>query len=284
MKLSELERKLADFIASDEDRAIGEEVAIRPELVGTPYFGKPILGCARADDPLFAQFKGNPNVIGRFLRLPDAWLPGARSVVSVFFPFSKQVRDSNRSADRWPSAAWLHARIEGQAFLEKAMRHVREWLESEGARVVIPALSQDFRLERDNREGPSPFVGNWSERHAAYIAGQGTFGLSKHLITPEGVCGRFGSVVTDAVFEVTPRAYAAPFEYCTSCGLCASRCPVGAISLERGKDDRVCNRFLDEVRDHCAPRYGCGKCQLNVPCECGIPRGRRLAEVTGVAP
>lgn len=273
MELSELQQRLVSFIESDEDRAIREEYATQPELVGIPYFDAPVVGCAQADDPLFALFKSDPDVIGSALRLPAEWLPDARSVVSIFFPFSKKIRDANRSPERWPSAAWLHARIEGQAFLEKVMRNVCEWFENQGLHVAVPAFSQDFRIDRESHEGPSPFVSNWSERHAAYIAGLGTFSLSKHLITSRGVCGRFGSVITDAVLEITPRPYSEPFERCTSCGACVSRCPVGAISMERGKDDHACNRFLGEIRERFAPRYGCGKCQLNVPCECGVPKG-----------
>ena len=39
------------------------------------------------------------------------------------------------------------------------------------------------------------FASTWSERHAAYASGLGTFGLSDGLITPRGQAMRCGSVV-----------------------------------------------------------------------------------------
>ena len=263
--LRDLNERLRGFVANDEDRCIRSDYAMKPELVGITYFDDPLVACASANDPLFARFKATPDILGDSLRLPSEWLDEAKSVISIFFPFSQRIRASNQKDSRWPSDEWLHSRVEGQAFLEKAMRQVRRWLEEAGARGVIPSLSPDFRVNRDS--GAHPFVSNWSERHAAYVAGLGTFGLSKHLITPRGVCGRFGSVITDAEFTPTPRNYKEPFEYCSFCGACVRRCPVNAISIEKGKDNRACNAFLNEIKERCAPRYGCGKCQVGVPCE-----------------
>jgi len=79
------------------------------------------------------------------------------------------------------------------------------------------------------------------------------------------------SVITDAPFPATPRPYSEPYEYCTFCGACAHRCPVDAISAERGKDIVLCSDYIDHTEIAYAPRYGCGKCQLSVPCETGIP-------------
>ena len=95
------------------------------------------------------------------------------------------------------------------------------------------------RLER----GEPAYASTWSERHAAYVAGLGTFSLSKHLITEKGLCGRFGSVITDAPLEVTPRPYTDPYEYCTFCGACVPRCPARAISVEKGKTIKVCAKY-----------------------------------------
>ncbi|MDR2480411.1 MAG: 4Fe-4S binding protein [Treponema sp.] len=61
------------------------------------------------------------------------------------------------------------------------------------------------------------------------------------------------------------------YECCIRCGSCVSNCPVRAISLERGKDHPPCSAFLERTREQCKPRYGCGKCQVQVPCESGVP-------------
>ena len=131
------------------------------------------------------------------------------------------------------------------------------------------------------------FSSNWSERHVAYAAGLGTFGLSRGLITEKGMAGRFGSVVTNAVFPRTERKYSDPFAYCTMCGACQRRCPVGAIDKSRGfalgKDQLICGPY---VKGNSLPphgpngivRYGCGKCQVRVPCEHAIPTGSKRPE------
>ena len=104
------------------------------------------------------------------------------------------------------------------------------------------------------------------------VAGLGTFGLSVHLITAKGVSGRIGSIITDAEIEPTPRLYGDDvYAYCISCGACAAMCPVDALDLKTGKDFQTCWEYLEETKIRFKPRYGCGKCQLTVPCEKGIP-------------
>ena len=67
------------------------------------------------------------------------------------------------------------------------------------------------------------------------------------------------------------RDYSDIYEYCTMCGVCIDRCPACAISFDEGKKSMLCSNFLDKVRAKHNPRYGCGKCQVSVPCESAIP-------------
>ena len=274
MTLLELERQLAAFVAEEPGNRIEESYALRPEYVGTQIYEAPLIGCAAASDPLFAYMKERADIYGPTLRLPEEWLPGAVSVVSFFLPFSKAVRDSNRCDLSRPSDIWLHARVEGQAFLNQVATCLAELLRQAGGQVVIPAIDPAFSVIRDPSRadrGEPPYVSNWSERHAAFVAGLGTFSLSKHLITEKGVSGRFGSIITDLPLSVTPRPYTDPFEYCTFCGACRKRCAVNAIGpLE--KDNRICSDFQRQMLERFAPRHGCGKCQLNVPCETCRPK------------
>lgn len=115
------------------------------------------------------------------------------------------------------------------------------------------------------------FGSNWSERHAAYVCGLGTFGLSKGLITEKGMAGRFASIIIDTEMIPDKRAYAGIYDYCTMCGACVRRCPAGAISKENGKNHNICNEWLQKMGKKYAPRYGCGLCQTKVPCESRIP-------------
>lgn len=277
MILNNLSERLGRFVEESAENSIQAEYAIHPQIVGIPYYDAPLLGCAAADDPIFTQLKNDPKAYGALLKLPEEWLTGAKSVISFFLPYSREVRDSNREDLNTISDVWLHARIEGQAFLIKTCLQLASFLEAEGYRTVIPAISKEFAVNRDPERaerGEPLFISNWSERHAAFAAGLGTFGLSKHIITEKGVCGRFGSIITDAAIDTTERNYVQPYEYCSFCGACAHRCPVNAISPERGKNNQVCSDFVDETGRRYAPRYGCGKCQLSVPCEFGIPKGK----------
>ena len=84
MTLAELREKLTQAVLDSPDNAVMAEYALRPELVGTPYYGGPLVGCAAADDPLFVQFKADPKIYGSALRLPEEWLPGAKSCLLLF--------------------------------------------------------------------------------------------------------------------------------------------------------------------------------------------------------
>ena len=272
MELQELRERITALTLTDSANRLDTAIALRPELAGLRFFAPPLVGCAAADDPIFAQMQSDPKIIGDVFRTPQEWLPGAKSVISLFFPKTETVRRSNYEGPE-PSAEWLHARIEGQEFLKYAIQTLKRWLEEAGYQAVVPLYTPDFtiRFNADDPELPA-VASSWSERHVAFAAGLGTFGLAKNLITEKGDAGRITSLVTDAEFPPTLRRYTDPYEYCTFCGACARRCPVGAISPERGKDVFSCKAHVEKQKLLYAPRYGCAKCQLRVPCETGIPK------------
>ena len=195
-------------------------------------------------------------------------------MISLFFPITKEIRDSNAREQELASLPWLYARIEGQAFIGRYMQAFAEKLRGSGAAACVPQADPRWQSVK-NGEGiegydemtPETFGSSWSERHAAYVCGLGTFGLSKGLITKRGIAGRFASVVTDLAFEADPRPYTGVYDYCIQCGACAVRCPVGAIDTVKGKDHIICSQCLDRSRELFRPRYGCGLCQTGVPCE-----------------
>ena len=107
------------------------------------------------------------------------------------------------------------------------------------------------------------------------------------LITPLGKAHRCGSIVVKARIPATLREYSDPHEYCPwftkhSCGLCAKRCPAGAIS-ETGHNKELCKAYMESA---CAEylnglgltTHACGLCQTKVPCEDRIP-GRARPEL-----
>jgi epoxyqueuosine reductase QueG len=249
------------------------DVALEPGLAGLKMYDDPLMGFADAADPLFGKLK-EPGVIGGHFMLPGEWDSGAKTVIAIFFPFTREVKDANKDDPRWPAPAWLHARMEGQSFIDDVCNHLRLFLEQNGCTAVVPGGDRRFSAQSPvtaDKNDPSFYTSNWSERHAAFIAGLGAFGLSRGLITAKGIAGRLGSVITGGAFEPDRRNYTEVYEYCTLCGGCVKNCPARAISKEQGKNHSICKAFLDSTREKFNPWYGCGKCQVNVPCENGIP-------------
>ncbi|KPU43821.1 epoxyqueuosine reductase [Oxobacter pfennigii] len=253
IKLSDIEEIASKFILASPLNKVKE--------LDIEIYEVPVFSVAGACDPLFMKLK-DEDVISSNHMAPTEWLAGAKSVISYFLPFSYEVRKSNIGAGL-PSKEWLYGRIEGEKCNNALRDFIASELKEEGYEAVVPALDERFKVE--NRKS------NWSERHAAYIAGLGTFSLSKSLITSRGCAGRFGSIITNLPLEPNNRPYNDIYDYCTFCGACILRCPSGAITSS-GKDTAVCSAYIDkEILSRYKPRYGCGKCQTMVPCEHSIP-------------
>lgn len=232
------------------------------ELDGMEIFETPIVGIATADDPLFTILK-EENVVGTHYMTPIEWLPKAKAVIAYFLPFTKRVREANRLKKDLPALEWLYGRIEGETVNNEIRKFLVEKIIQIGGEALVPAQDPRFTIKG--------YASNWSERHTAYIAGLGTFSLSKSLITEKGCAGRIGSIIVSIPYEPTKRKYHDLYEYCSNCGACIRRCPVQAIDAT-GKKHEPCDTFLSNVTmKRFAPRYGCGKCQTAVPCEYKVP-------------
>ncbi len=275
----QLKNLIEDFLSDSGFNRVRPEVAINEDVADLEIFASPLLGAAGADDPAFLDLK-KEGVVGAHLLLPEEWLPGARSVISFFLPFTETVRRANREDPAEPSPEWLHGRIEGQECINRLMAFLVARLEEGGEKALSPSIDCRFasctgenRVFLDGKDKPLPlsFTSNWSERHAAYVCGLGSFGLSKGFITDKGLAGRFGSVITTAFVQPDNSLPSSVYERCTLCGACVRNCPVGAISIEKGKNHVLCSEYLEKMKKKYSPRYGCGKCQVNVPCEEGIP-------------
>ena len=247
-------------------------------------WGEPLVGFSSGADPLYGFYKED---IGSFFLTPLEWFtetfPGADvkaeelTVISWILPQTKATKTEHRKQTRWPTERWARARIYGEEVNAKLRKHIVEYLEDAGYEAVSPQLSPLWKGGISEKYGRAS---SWSERHAAYTAGLGTFGLCDGLITPAGKAMRTGSVVARIDIPPTPRPYEDHHAYCLfymrrTCGMCIDRCPAGAIS-EGGHDKEKCSTYLDLTRKYVPENfgfkgYGCGLCQTGVPCESRIP-------------
>ncbi len=264
---------LKDMVEHDEGNRI-EDAATGQRV---PMLDMPLVGFAVVEDDIFLQMR-NPDYIGAHYRNPADFLEGARTVVSFFFPISEEVRKSNRAAGD-PSDLWMTCGGSRGAFMRKVLERVVEELAGAGVRAVVPAYSGMVKsVSADGCDDPlwagKTFTTNWSERHTAFACGLGTFGICGGLITEKGIAGVPISMIVDCALEPTPRAYTEPFEYCIRCGACVKRCPGGAVSLDKPMDSQKCLDHAREIYAKFAPKGGCAKCQVGVPCEYKRPSAK----------
>lgn len=277
MDRQNLIKMATDFVENSEYNCILKEIALSEMVIGMKIFEPPILAFGAANDEYFNLLK-EPSVIGPHFMDPRDWLPESRTVISFFLPFYEAVKKGNRRDMLWPSEEWLHGRIEGQSFVIKLCQYLNSELIKAGFKSIIPSLDKrfwaktGFNKTNQDFDDKKAFTSNWSERHVAYICGLGTFGLSKGLITKKGIAGRFGSIITELYLPPDKRDYTDIYEYCSMCGSCGKHCPVNAISIDKGKNHMICSNFLDKTAEKYKPRYGCGKCQVGVPCESSLPK------------
>lgn len=271
MKKIEIINFFKDFSDTSPYNNISVEKALDAKSVGLKIFEQPIVGISSAKDDLYSNLK-NKDIIGENYLEPSQWLEGAKTVISFFNPFTDHIKKSNKDGDK-PSNEWLHGRIEGQMYIQKAARALLDEIVRRGGKAVIPIEDNRFHIYMEPK-----IYSNWSERHAAYIAGLGTFSKNRALITEKGIAGRFGSIITDIDISPDAREYRGIYDNCIMCKACEVKCPVGAIN-KHGKSHIPCKKFLDEIKAEHPPWYGCGKCQAGMPCESENPRkkaGRNL--------
>jgi epoxyqueuosine reductase len=254
-------------------------------------FDAPLVGFSSGADPIYETYK---EVVGPFHWTPLqiftqtfgdlSVTPEELTVISWILPQTGATKADNRKQTTYPAESWARARIFGEAVNEKLRGHVVAILQKNGYPALAPALSDQWARKKSERY---VFASTWSERHAAYAAGLGTFGLCDGLITPKGKAMRTGSVVARIKIAPTQRPYADHHAYCLFytqgiCGKCIPRCPVGALS-EAGHDKINCRNHIrpvtaDYVKTHYGfDGYGCGLCQTKVPCESKIPTREDVA-------
>ncbi len=273
-----LESAIKEFCLNSPDNSLKNEENDRA-------WGEPLVGFSSGCDPLYQTIKED---IGPFYMTPievfrksfpdTKTSAGQLTVISWILPQAKVTRADNRKETAYPSERWARSKAHGEVFNAMLRRHVVDILRNAGFEAVAPLLAPFWSWGVSERRG---IGSNWSERHAAYVSGLGTFGLCDGLITPVGKAMRCGSVIAEISVQPTARPYADHHEYCLyfsrgACGKCIKRCPAGAIG-ELGHDKTKCFNYLQQVTsEYVKNHFGietdvCGLCQTGVPCESSIP-------------
>ncbi len=221
---------------------------------------KPVVRFADASDPGFESLK---HIVTAGHCLPEDHLAGAKSVISWFLPFKKALADGNLPGLN-ASPEWAKAYLD----TNRMAAYVNE-----GLAACIRSLGYDAAPPKDagmiSKDEPKS---RWSQRHVAYLAGHGTFGLNNMLISDAGSTGRYFSLITTMPLEPDPiiEDERCLYKKDGSCGLCVRRCPADALT-EQGFDRYKClERCL--ANDALYPGADvCGKCAVSLPCSHKIP-------------
>lgn len=151
---------------------------------------------------------------------PRAILPEARSVVVIGLPITLPVLETS------PSIHYHQLYKTVNDILDQTTYRISNFLNERGhASIFVPR--DGYGHIQLMKERPLAF---FSHRHAAYLAGLGTFGLNNMLLTKEyGPRVRFGSVFTSAELPGDPVMKEG---LCTRCLRCVEICPVKALGEE----------------------------------------------------
>jgi epoxyqueuosine reductase len=274
-----LEKIISDFVKDSPENSLKMETEEKA-------WDEVLVGFSSGGDPLYDTYK---DVVGEdhwtplealSKKFPDLRAaPGDLTVISWVLPQRGPTKEDNRKESFYPSRRWVQARFPGEEFNSALRNHVVRELALRGIQSVAPLLLPEWKWVKSSK---FVYTSYWSERHAAYAAGLGTFGLCDGLITAKGKAHRTGSVVANLKVSPSPRPYQDHHAYCLfyydgSCDVCQKRCPVDAIT-DKGHDKvkcwdhagGTCARFVKE--NYGFDGYGCGLCQTGVPCESGIPK------------
>ncbi len=180
---------------------------------------------------------------------PEALLPGARSAIVMGIPVSLPVVLSA------PSIWYAELYRTVNSLLDQSAYRLAMFLEAKGHRSAFVPRDGYPGLNYLKEGGEVMF----SHRHAAVMAGLGSFGLSNVVLTPQyGPRVRFVTVLTQADLGGAEESE----ELCAKCGLCVRRCPVGAVAdlpyPDGLTDKQACITRSGELRAE--GRAPCGIC------------------------
>ncbi len=222
----------------------------RPDL-----FRKPIVAYSSALDERYAQLK---EIIGKWHLNPTELLPDAKSVISYFVPFTKEVAMEPKNVENG-SFLWSESYQEINQHFDQINQAVADFLTKLGYSTKT--------IQATHTYDPKDLKSMWSHRSAAAIAGLGAFGLNRMLITEKGSAGRLCTIITSAPLHANliPIDNKCLYVKNGSCGLCLKICPVKALEADSFKkfacqDEVNKNEELMKKNTNLKNVDTCGKC------------------------
>ena len=221
---------------------------------------QPITGFADARGTCFQSLR---KIISPTHYIPQDFLSDCTVVLSYFLPFENDIGYRNESGYD-PDPVWITAYIETNQLFSALNDFLIDLCKKWGYSAVTPAPAGMIDKEH--------IYSNWSQRHVAYAAGLGTFGLNNMLITDQGTCGRFYSLITNLPVQSDQplQEERCLYKKAGVCGLCVKQCPIHAFNSDNEFDRKRCEAHLAELEE-CFGGDACGKCVVGLPCTYQIP-------------
>ena len=181
---------------------------------------------------------------------PQCIYPEAKTVIVIGLPVSLPIVETAPSIYYHELYKTVNSMLDSKAY------EISNYLNEKGfCSIYLPRDAYgDIKILINN-----PFA-FFSHKHAAYLAGLGSFGHNNVLLTPEyGPRVRFTSIFTTAEIKGDPIKTK---DLCIHCLLCVKNCPVGAIpktgDFPPAMDKKLCAIRSAELRDEY--RSPCGIC------------------------
>ena len=217
-------------------------------------------------DGLDDDFYNLKNLVSPTHNLPTDFLEDAKTVIAYFLPFEDEIIKSNIEGIH-SSKQWALAYVETNKLIAGINENLNEKLKDLGYDSVCVPATHNFDEKK--------LISDWSHRHAAFIAGIGSFGLNNMLITEKGCCGRVGTLITNLKIEPTERKREENclYKYGINCRKCVDRCVNRALSLDFFDRHRCYEMCLENagLNEEIGLADVCGKCLVNLPCSTRNP-------------
>ncbi len=234
-----------------KDKTIKEELIIKAREMGIPLIGfAPVKRWA--DPPKRLPNKFNEWIPEEFW--PQSIYPEVKTVIVIGLPVQLPIVETAPSIYYHELYKIVNNLLDSKAY------EISNYLTVKG----YPSIY----LPRDGYGNIDILLKNpvafFSHKHAAYLAGMGSFGENNVLLTKDyGPRVRLTSIFTSAIIEGDPIT---GDDLCTHCERCINQCPVNAIPQHVESDDNFLKGYRPMDKIACAKRSKMLRKDYKSPC------------------